>query len=124
MKKIRVSAGVIHDGARILATKRKNGDFMDKWEFPGGKREDGETGEETIRRELFEELGVEVDVERYLGTVEYDYPEFHLTMDVYLCRIIEGEVKFAVHDDGKWIKEDEIETLDWLPSDILVHKLL
>ena len=120
MKTIRVSAAVIHHDGKIYATERAYGDFKGFWEFPGGKREEGESGEETILREIREELNVGIAVEKFLITVEYTYPTFHLIMDCYLCHITEGELKLSVHDKALWLSIADIDSIAWLPADILV----
>lgn len=120
MKEIRVSAAVIEKDGLVFATQRGYGDWKGYWEFPGGKRESGETGEETIKREIKEELDALVSVESFLTTVAYDYPTFHLTMDVYLCSLAEGELKLKEHQDGRWVSPDALSSLNWLPADILV----
>ena len=120
MKNIRVSAAVIaHDG-KIFATQRGYGQYKDYWEFPGGKREEGESGEDAIIREIKEELNVDIAVDSYLTTVEYQYPEFFLVMDVYLCSIVSGEISLSVHEDARWLSDEDIDTVDWLPADIAV----
>lgn len=120
MKNIRVSAAVIaHDG-KIFATQRGYGKYKDYWEFPGGKREEGESGEDAIIREIKEELNVDIAVDSYLTTVEYQYPEFFLVMDVYLCSIVSGEISLSVHEDARWLSAIDIDTVDWLPADIAI----
>ena len=89
-RKIEVVAAVIHKDGRILATQRGYGEFKDKWEFPGGKMEAGESREEALRREIREELDTEINIGKLLCTVEYDYPAFHLTMHCYLCSVVSG----------------------------------
>ena len=84
MKTIRVSAAVIIDGSRILATERGYGEYKGGWEFPGGKREEGESGEDTVIREIKEELGADIAVDRFLCTVEYQYEAFLLCLS---CRV-------------------------------------
>ena len=120
MKTIRVSAAVIKDGDRILATERGYGEFKGYWEFPGGKREAGESGEETIVREIREELGATIAVEEKLCTVEYQYPDFFMTMDCYLCHVADGKLVLSEHDAAKWLPLAQIDSVDWLPADILV----
>ena len=90
MKNIRVSAAVIHDGSSIFATERGYGEWKGKWEFPGGKREEGENGEDTVKREIMEELETRIEVEDFLCTVEYDYPSFHLPWTLILQRWLKG----------------------------------
>ena len=117
VKSIRVSAAVIHIDGKIFATKRGYGEYKGKWEFPGGKREEGESGEEALYREIREELDSKVKIERLICTTDYDYPTFHLTMDVYLSTLIEGKLTLLEHEDAKWVSLDSIDDLDWLPAD-------
>ena len=125
MKTIRVSAAIICQGNYIYATRRAYGEFKGWWEFPGGKREEGETGEAAAIREIKEELGVDIEVDSYLTTVEYQYPSFYLVMDCYVCSIKSGHLNLKVHDDAKWLHKEEMDSVDWLPADVLVvDKLL
>ena len=117
VKSIRVSAAVIHRDGKIFATKRGYGEYKGKWEFPGGKREEGESGEEALYREIREELDSKVKIERLICTTDYDYPTFHLTMDVYLSTLIEGKLTLLEHEDAQWVSLDSIDDLDWLPAD-------
>lgn len=120
MKTIRVVAAVIKENNRIFATQRGSGDFKGGWEFPGGKIEPGETPEAALVREIREELSVTVIPERLIGTVEYDYPTFHLSMDCFLCTVEHGSPVLSEHSASRWLLKDEIHTLDWLPADILI----
>lgn len=117
MKRIRVSAAVIHKDGKIFATQRGYGEYKGKWEFPGGKREEGESGEEALKREIKEELDSTIIIEKLICTTEYDYPSFHLTMDVYLATLLEGKLTLLEHEDAKWVSLDSIDTLDWLGAD-------
>ena len=117
MKRIRVSAAVIHKDGKIFATQRGYGEYKGKWEFPGGKREEGESGEEALKREIKEELDSTIIIEKLICTTEYDYPTFHLTMDVYLATLLEGKLTLLEHEDAKWVSLDSIDTLDWLGAD-------
>ena len=117
VKSIRVSAAVIHRDGKIFATKRGYGEYKGKWEFPGGKREEGESGEEALYREIREELDSKVKIEKLICTTDYDYPTFHLTMDVYLSTLIEGKLTLLEHEDAQWVSLDSIDDLDWLPAD-------
>ena len=117
VKSIRVSAAVIHRDGKIFATKRGYGEYKGKWEFPGGKREEGESGEEALYREIKEELDSKVKIEKLICTTDYDYPTFHLTMDVYLSTLIEGKLTLLEHEDAKCVSLDSIDNLDWLPAD-------
>ena len=117
MKSIRVSAAVIHRDGKIFATQRGYGEYKGKWEFPGGKREEGESGEEALERQIREELDSKVKIEKLICTTDYDYPTFHLTMDVYLSTLIEGKLTLLEHEDAQWVSLDSIDDLDWLPAD-------
>lgn len=125
MKQIEVVAAIIHDSeGRIFATQRGYGDYKDWWEFPGGKMEAGETPEEALRREIWEELETRIDVERFVQTVKWDYPQFHLTMHCYLCHVKRGHLELKEHEAAKWLNRDELESVNWLPADWeLVRKL-
>lgn len=118
MKTIRVSAAVIHNNGKILATQRGYGDFKGMWEFPGGKREEGETGEEAILREIKEELKADISIEKFLITVEYQYPNFFLIMDCYLCTLISDGLTLTEHEDARWLDIDNLDSVEWLPADI------
>ena len=128
MKYIDVVAAVIckeEDGVRkIFATQRGYGEYKDGWEFPGGKVEPGETLEAALAREIREELDTDIEVGEYLGTVEYDYPKFHLSMRNYLCTIRSGSLVLKEHEAAKWLTFEELDTIDWLPADIEVVKLV
>ena len=125
MKQIEVVAAIIHDDqGRIFATQRGYGEWKDWWEFPGGKMETGETPEEALQREIWEELETRIVVERFVETVEWDYPQFHLTMHCYLCRVESGHLELKEHEAAKWLNKDELESVNWLPADRdLVRKL-
>ena len=117
MRSIRVSAAVIRDGDKILAAERGYGEYRGFWEFPGGKREEGESGEDAIIREIKEELGVTIETDGFIATIEHDYPDFHLIMDCYYAHVVEGVIKANEHMALRWISVDEIEGLEWLPAD-------
>ena len=119
-KQIRVVAAVILRDDKIFATQRGYGDYKDWWEFPGGKIEPGETPEEALAREIREELDTGIEVEKLLMTVEYDYPEFHLSMDCFLSRISEGEPVLLEHEAARWLALSELRQVNWLPADIKV----
>ena len=120
MKTIEVVAGVIKDGDRIFATQRGYGDQKGGWEFPGGKMEPGETPEQSLVRELKEELAIDVNVGEKICTVEYDYPKFHLTMRCFWATIVSGEIKLLEHEDAKWLDRENLNSVNWLPADIEV----
>lgn len=118
MKTIHVVAAIIQKEDKIFATQRGYGDFKDGWEFPGGKIEPGETSQEALKREIREELNTEIKVGELLGTVEYDYPDFHLYMQCFLCEIVSGELELLEHEAAKWLGKDELESVEWLPADV------
>lgn len=117
MKTIEVVAAVIRKGDRIFATQRGYGEWKDYWEFPGGKVEPGESPEEALKREIREELSTEINVDRFLCTVEYDYPKFHLTMRCYLCSLLTEAMHLNEHEAARWLHEDELDSIEWLPAD-------
>ena len=117
MKRIEVVAAIIRKGDTIFATQRGYGDFKDWWEFPGGKMEPGETPEEALVREIREELSAEISVDKFLYTVDYDYPAFHLTMHCYLCSLLCDALHLNEHEAARWLKADEIHSVNWLPAD-------
>lgn len=123
-KSIEVVAAIIVKDDKIYATQRGYGIYKDKWEFPGGKIEPGETHEHALAREIKEELDTDIRVGDYICTVEYDYPEFYLTMHCFLCDIISGELTLLEHEDAEWLGKDDIWSVDWLPADIEVIKEL
>ena len=121
MKYIEVVAAIIHDDeGRIFATQRGYGDYKDGWEFPGGKMEAGETPEEALKREIWEELETRIVVERLVQTVEYDYPQFHLTMHCFWCHVESGSLTLKEHEAVKWLYKDQLDSVDWLPADVIV----
>ena len=108
MKTIDVSAAIIHDKTgRIFATQRGYGEWKDWWEFPGGKIEPGETPEEALAREIKEELNAEISIDKFVTTVEYDYPKFHLTMHCYLCSLATDSLHLNEHEAAKWLTKEE-----------------
>ena len=124
MKKIEVVAGIVCRENKILATQRGYGEFKDGWEFPGGKLEAGETGVEALKRELREELDMEVVVGDLLETVEYDYHQFHLTMHCYLCQLAKEEFVLKEHEAARWLGKNQLDEVAWLPADEgIVEKL-
>lgn len=94
-------------------------------EFPGGKMEVGETPEEALVREIHEELSAEISVDEFLCTVEYDYPQFHLTMHCYLCSLKTDSLHLNEHEAARWLKNNELDSVKWLPADkIIVEQLI
>lgn len=129
MKTIRVVAAVIRavneSGEPVIfATQRGYGEFQGGWEFPGGKIEVGESPQEALRREIIEELDTEITIGELVDTVEYDYPNFHLSMDCFWCAILSGNLILKEHEDARWLLKEQLDDVEWLPADItLVEKI-
>ena len=124
MKTIHVVAAIIVDGDRVFATQRGYGDWKDYWEFPGGKVELGEMPEAALHREILEVLDTEIAVGERITTIEYDYPEFHLSMECFLARITEGSLVLKEHEAARWLKINELDSVKWLPADQTIIELL
>ena len=124
MKTIHVVAAIIRRGDKIFATQRGYGAYKDWWEFPGGKIEAGETPEEALVREIKEELATDITVDKFITTVEYDYPEFHIVMDCFWCSIAHGELTLLEHEAAKWLPLYDLRQVKWLPADLDVIKCI
>lgn len=122
MKQIEVVAAVLVRDGKYLATQRGYGAYKDYWEFPGGKVEAGESREEALMREIREELDTEIRVDAWLATVEYDYPDFHLTMHCYRCSVVSGHLTLKEHESAAWLEISELDSVNWLPADVEVVK--
>jgi len=120
MKTIEVVAAIIKRDNKYFATQRGYGDFEGGWEFPGGKIETGETPQHALTREIKEELDADITVGELIETVEYDYPKFHLTMHCFLCELISEHVVLLEHEAAKWLSQEELDSVDWLPADLSV----
>ena len=128
MKTIRVVAAVIqrkqNGSKQIFATQRGYGKFEGGWEFPGGKIEVGETPQKALIREIKEELAADIVVGDLIDTIEYDYPDFHLSMDCFWCELQSEHVVLNEHEDAKWLSKAQLDSVDWLPADVtLVDKI-
>ena len=116
--------GYADDQGRIFATQRGYGDWKDYWEFPGGKMEPGESPEEALKREIWEELETKIVIERLVTTIEYDYPAFHLTMHCYWCKVETGSLTLKEHEAARWLQAHELDSVNWLPADKSVIDLI
>lgn len=129
MKTVRVVAAVIRAVNKenkpiIFATQRGYGEFKGGWEFPGGKIESGETPQQALKREIMEELDTEIAVGELIDTIEYDYPNFHLSMDCFWCEVIRGELILKEAEDAKWLTREHLADVKWLPADVtLIEKI-
>lgn len=123
-KLVKVVAAVIRKDEKIFATARGYGEYKGWWEFPGGKIEAGETPQEALKREIREELDTEITVGDLIGTMEYDYPTFHLSMDCFWCEIVSGDLILKEAEAARWLTHDELDTVQWLPADLALIKML
>ena len=124
MKTIEVVAAIIKKDNKILATQRGYGEFKGGWEFPGGKMEVGETPRKALIREIKEELEIVIAVGELINIIEYDYPQFHLTMHCFICSIKGGELVLKEHEAAKWLTKDTLDSVEWLPADeVLIEKI-
>lgn len=120
MKQIEVVAAVIVKDGQVLATQRGYGQFKDWWEFPGGKIESGESLREALQREIREELDTEINVGELIGTVQWDYPDFHLTMHCFICSLASEALHLNEHEAALWLDRERLETVRWLPADLAI----
>ena len=123
-RSIKVVAAILIEGENFFATQRGYGAWKDWWEFPGGKMEPGESREDALRREISEELSCSLVVGDLLDTVEWDYPEFHLTMHCYMCSLVTDALHLNEHEAAKWLLMDELGSVKWLPADLEVIEAL
>lgn len=124
MKTIKVVAALICDSLsekkKVFATARGYGEFKGWWEFPGGKIEKGESPQQALKREIKEELNTEINVGESVGTVEYDYPSFHLSMECFWCTVIQGDLQLIEAETAQWLTKSQIYDVKWLPADLTI----
>ncbi len=118
MKNVIVSAAIIIRDGKVFATQRGYGEWKDWWEFPGGKIEAGETPQQALVREIKEELDAEITVGNLLRTVEWDYPDFHLTMYCFRCHLTSEALHLNEHEASRWLSAASLHTVRWLPADV------
>ena len=124
MKTIKVVAAIIIKDGQVFATQRGYGEFKGWWEFPGGKMEPGESPQEAFKREICEELDAEVEVRELLETVEWDYPNFHLTMHCFICSLLSESLHLNEHEAATWLTYETLRSVKWLPADeILLDRI-
>lgn len=124
MKKLEVVAAIIKENEKYFATQRGYGEFKGWWEFPGGKIENGESKEEALKREIREELATEIEIDRCITTVQFDYPEFHLIMHCFICHITAGQPQLLEAKAAKWLDKNDLESVEWLPADRAILHLI
>ncbi|MBQ8574078.1 MAG: (deoxy)nucleoside triphosphate pyrophosphohydrolase [Bacteroidales bacterium] len=117
MKKIEVVAAIIIRDGKVFATQRGYGQWQGWWEFPGGKIEAGECPQEALVREIREELEAEIQVGELIETIEWDYPDFHLTMHCFVCSLVSESMHLNEHEDSAWLTRDTLYSVKWLPAD-------
>ena len=124
MKTIEVVAAIIHKGDKVFATQRGYGEWKDYWEYPGGKVEPGESPEDALVREIQEELDTEINVDKFLATIEWDYPKFHLRMHCYMCSLLTEALHLNEHEDARWLSAADLSSVNWLPADYQLIPLI
>ena len=128
MKTVKVAAAVICDSLTekkaIFAAARGYGEFKGQWEFPGGKIEAFETPQDALVREIREELDTSIKVGDHIGTIEYDHPTFHLSMDCFWCEVIDGELTLLEAENAKWLSKNDLYSVQWLPADIMLINII
>ena len=117
MKTIEVVAAVIVSEDKVFATQRGYGDWKGWWEFPGGKMEPGESPQAALKREIREELDAEIEVGELLDTVEWDYPDFHLIMHCFVCKLCSESFNLNEHEAAVWLTRETLRSVKWLPAD-------
>ncbi len=120
MKTLNVVAAIIKKENKILATKRGYGEFINMWEFPGGKIEAGESQKEALIREIKEELDCTIKPTKFALNLEYQYPTFYLKMACFEAVITEGTPRLLEHNDARWLTREELDSVNWIPADLQI----
>jgi len=124
MKKLEVVAAIIKENEKYFVTQRGYGEYKGWWEFPGGKIENGESKEEALKREIREELATEIEIDRFITTVQFDYPEFHLIMHCFICHITAGQPQLLEAKAAKRLDKNDLASVEWLPADRAILHLI
>lgn len=124
LRRIEVAAAIIRRGDKVLATQRGYGPWKDFWEWPGGKMEPGETPEAALKREIREELEADIHIDKFLYTVEWDYPAFHLTMHCFMASLQSESLHLTEHEAARWLGAEDLHSLQWLPADDILLPLI
>lgn len=117
-------AVIIEDGKVFCAQRHLKGAAGGMWEFPGGKIEPGETPQQTLVREIREELKSEISVGDYLTTVHHEYETVDVTMQVFFCKLVKGDLTLTEHLAKKWVDPQDLMTIAWAPADLPVAELV
>lgn len=120
MKTLNVVAAIIKKENKILATKRGYGEFVNMWEFPGGKIEANESQKEALIREIKEELDCTIKPTKFALNLEYQYPSFYLKMACFEAVITEGTPRLLEHNDARWLTREELDSVNWIPADLQI----
>ena len=124
---IEVVAAIINVNNKFLCCQRNKNKYeyiSKKYEFPGGKIEKNETKEEALKREIREELGLKIYIEKLVKTIEYSYPDFDIRMHCFLCSVDNFDIKLNDHISYRLMESDELHLLDWVPADLELINLL
>ena len=105
---------------QVFATQRGYGDWKGWWEFPGGKIEEGESPEAALEREIREGLATQIKVGDCTGTIEYEYPDFHLSMHCFVCQVVSGNLEQLEHENAAWLTSETLRSVKWLPADEII----
>lgn len=122
---INVAAGLIFRKGKILICKRPEGSHLaGYWEFPGGKQEKGETLEECLSREIKEELGIEIDAEKQMITVQHEYEIKQVTLHFFRCRTLKGTPRAREGQEIRWVDQEDLSKYRFPPPDLRVIEII
>jgi 8-oxo-dGTP diphosphatase len=118
------AAVIVKNGKYLIAKRQAGGSLSEKWEFPGGKVEPGETPQQGLAREIYEEFGVNVKVGDFIGSIEFKNKEKEYRLMAYFTEIQGGTISLTVHDEIQWVEIHEFDTYDFADSDKGIIALL